>query len=38
MQPQADTITGYLFNNQALSTEPPSATAFTVDEEEALAN
>jgi len=37
-QPQADTITGYLSNNQALSTEPTLATAFTVDEEEALAN
>jgi hypothetical protein len=37
-QPQADTITGYLSNNQALSMEPPLATAFSVDEEEALAN
>jgi hypothetical protein len=37
-QPQADTIIGYLSNNQALSTEPPLATAFSVDEEEALAN
>jgi hypothetical protein len=37
-QPQADTIIGYLSNNQALSTEPPLATAFSVDEEEALAD
>ena len=37
-QPQADTITGYLSNNQALSAEPPLATALSVDEEEALAN
>jgi hypothetical protein len=37
-QPQADTIIGYLSNNQALSVEPPLATAFSVDEEEALAN
>jgi hypothetical protein len=37
-QPQADTIIGYLSNNQALSTEPPLATAFSVEEEEALAN
>lgn len=33
---QADTIIGYLFKNQALSVEPPLATAFSVDE--ALAN
>jgi len=37
-QPQADTIIGYLSNNQALSTNPPLATAFGVEEEEALAN
>jgi hypothetical protein len=37
-QPQADTIIGYLSNNQALSVEAPLATAFSVDEEEALAN
>ena len=37
-QPQADTIIGYLSNNQALSTEPPLATAFGVEEEEALAS
>ena len=37
-QPQADTITGDLSNNQSLSTEPSLATAFTVDEEESLAN
>jgi hypothetical protein len=37
-QPQADTIIGYLSNSQALSVEPPLATAFSIDEEEALAN
>jgi hypothetical protein len=37
-QPQADTIIGYLSNNQALSIEPPLTTAFSVNEEEALAN
>ncbi|KAF2123825.1 hypothetical protein P153DRAFT_401718 [Dothidotthia symphoricarpi CBS 119687] len=37
-QPQPDTIIGYLSNNQALSTEPPLATAFDVNAEEALVN
>ncbi|KAF2818283.1 hypothetical protein CC86DRAFT_375891 [Ophiobolus disseminans] len=37
-QPQPDTIIGYLSNNQASATEPPLATAFSADEEEALAN
>jgi hypothetical protein len=37
-QPRADTVIGYLSNNQALSREPPLATAFSVGEEEVLAN
>lgn len=32
-QSQADTIIDYLSNNQALSREPPLATAFSVDKE-----
>jgi hypothetical protein len=37
-RPWADTIIGYISNNQALSIESPLATAFSVDEEEASAN
>jgi hypothetical protein len=37
-QPQVDTIIGYLSNNQALSIEALSATAFSVDKEDILAS
>jgi hypothetical protein len=37
-QPQVDTIIGYLSNNQALSIEPLSATAFSVDGKDILAS